>query len=85
MVSAPRFAKERNMMTRAEHLEWCKERAREYCARGDSSNALASMFSDLDKHPGTAGHPGCKIGIMLMMADGLRDPSEVRKFIDGFN
>jgi hypothetical protein len=73
------------MQTRAEHLEWCKQRAREYCDRGDSMNALTSMFSDLDKHPETAGHAGCQIGLMLMMTGGLREPSEARKFIDGFN
>jgi hypothetical protein len=73
------------MQTRAEHLEWCKQRAREYCDRGDAMNALTSMFSDLDKHPETAGHMGCEIGLMLMMAGGLREPTEARRFIDGFN
>jgi len=29
-------------MTRDEHLEWCKKRAREYLARGDAANAIAS-------------------------------------------
>lgn len=73
------------MQTRAEHLEWCKQRAREYCERGDTMNAMTSMFSDLDKHPETTGHAGTHIGLMLMMTGGLREPSEARKFIDGFN
>ncbi len=73
------------MKTRAEHLEWCKQRAREYFDRGDAMNGLTSMFSDLEKHPETADHKGTHIGIMLMMTGGLRDPSEARKFIDGFN
>ena len=73
------------MTTRAEHLEWCKQRAREYCDRGDAQNALTSMFSDLDKHPETAGHKGTEIGLMLMLTGGLREPSEARRFIDGFN
>lgn len=73
------------MKTRAEHLEWCKQRAREYCDRGDAANGLTSMFSDLEKHPETAGHKGSQIGVMLMMTGGLRDPYEARRFIDGFN
>ena len=31
---------------RDEHLEWCKERAREYLDAGELSNAVASMGSD---------------------------------------
>ena len=73
------------MTTRAEHLDWCKARAREYCDRGDAMNAMTSMFSDLEKHPDTAGHKGREIGLVLMMTGGLRAPSEARKFIDGFN
>jgi len=33
------------------HLAWCKERAREYLRQGDAINAIASMHSDLAKHP----------------------------------
>ncbi len=73
------------MKTRAEHLAWCKQRAREYCDRGDAMNALTSMFSDLEKHPETTGHKGSEIGLMLMINGGLREPSEARRFIDGFN
>ena len=73
------------MKTRAEHLEWCKQRAREYCERGDTMNAMTSMFSDLEKHPETAGHKGFEIGLMLILIGGLRDQAEARRFIDGFN
>jgi hypothetical protein len=73
------------MQTRAEHLEWCKQRAREYCEQGDAQNALASMFSDLEKHPETAGHAGTQMGVMMMMGGMLNTPHEARKFIDGFN
>jgi hypothetical protein len=44
-------------ISRAEHLEWCKKRALEYVNRGDTSQAFASMGSDLGKHPETANHP----------------------------
>jgi hypothetical protein len=72
-------------ITRAEHLEWCKQRARQYCDRGDAANALLSMFSDMQKHQDTAKHPAVEMGLMLMMSGGLREPTEARKFIDGFN
>jgi hypothetical protein len=39
------------MMDRDEHLAWCKKRALEYWRAGDLANAVASMGSDLDKHP----------------------------------
>lgn len=73
------------MMNRAEHLAWCKQRALEYCDRGDTMNALTSMFSDLDKHPETEGHAGVKIGLGLMMIGSLSDQAAARRFIEGFN
>lgn len=73
------------MQTRSEHLEWCKQRAREYCDRGDAMNALTSMLSDLEKHPETAGHKGSEIGVMMILSGMLNTPHEARKFIDGFN
>ena len=33
--------------TRAEHMEWCKLRARQYLDAGDGQQAFASMMSDL--------------------------------------
>ncbi len=73
------------MQTRSEHLAWCKKRALEYCERGETTNALTSMFSDLDKHPETAGHKGSEIGLMLMMMGGLKSVPDARRFIEGFN
>lgn len=72
-------------MTRTEHLEWAKKRAIEYADAGDTANALASMTSDLDKHPETQGHLGIQLGMMLMMDGHLSTPEQVRKFIEGFN
>jgi hypothetical protein len=72
-------------MTRQEHLEWCKKRANEYLDRGDVQNAYASMASDLNKHPETAGHQAIQLGMMLMMSGNLSSEREMRKFIDGFN
>jgi hypothetical protein len=71
--------------TRAEHLAWCKERALGELAYGGPANAFASIASDLNKHPETAGHPGIQLGMSLMMIGDLTTAEEMRKFIDGFN
>lgn len=73
------------MMTRSEHMDWCKARALEYVDRGDTANAYASMFSDLRKHPETARHPAIMLGMQLMMIGDLDTPAKMRKFIEGFN
>jgi len=65
-------------MNRQEHLEWCKERALEYVDINDLQQALASMMSDLSKHPETA-----KMG--LTVAGKLNTAHEMREFINGFN
>lgn len=72
-------------MTRAEHLAWCKQRALEYADQGNVANTIASMASDLRKHPETAGHPGIELMMMLAAAGRLDTPAELRKLIEGFN
>lgn len=72
-------------MTRAEHLKWCKVRALEYVDSGDITNAWASFCSDMGKHPETADHSALQLGMMLFMGGGLNNPTEMRKFIEGFN
>jgi hypothetical protein len=74
------------MRTREEHLEWCKERAREYLDRGDLANAVASMGSDMDKHPETR-MAGEKMGMlmdvaMIRLTEG--DVQGVRDLVEGF-
>lgn len=71
--------------TRAEHLEWCKKRALEYCDAGDTNNAWASMASDLAKHPETERHAAIQLGMSMLMAGMLSTPREIAKFIRGFN
>jgi hypothetical protein len=71
--------------TRAEHLEWCKQQALEYVDAGEVSNAVASMGSDLEKHPETTGHSGMQIGMGLLMAGLMSDPEECRGWIEGFH
>jgi hypothetical protein len=74
-------------MTRQEHLQWCKDRAMEYAKAGDNQQALASMLSDLGKHPETA--PSLKscgpLGMMLMVSGQLSTRQEMENFIKGFN
>lgn len=71
------------MKTRAEHIEWCKERALAYLDHAPV-DAFTSMMSDLTKHPETSNHAGIKLGSMLMLGGHLNDPAEIRKFIIGF-
>lgn len=78
--------------TRAQHLQWCKERAQrelefEPDVRKACRNAIVSMSSDLNKHPETENHAAIKLGIMLLMADQpeAHDKEACRKFILGFN
>jgi hypothetical protein len=75
-----------NDTTRAEHLAWCKQRALAYLDAGEPvRDALASMFSDLRKHDETTGHPAVELGAMLLLGGHLSTPTEVRRFIEGFN
>ena len=69
-------------MNRLEHLEWCKQRAREYLDRGDAMNAVTSMLSDLSQHSETRGI-GEKFGMLGMLS--CNSVSDARRFIEGFN
>lgn len=72
---------ETTMMTRAEHLAWCKQRAMEYVAAGDYDQAVASMLSDLGKHPETASAQ--KTGFLMIGM--VRDQRTATEFVQGFN
>lgn len=71
-------------MTRAEHVEWCQERARFYLDKGDLHEAVASMTSDMGKHAETrdAGRAMGMLGIFEAMNGNMEG---VRRFIEGFN
>lgn len=68
-----------------QHLDWCKQRALEYCDQGDTKQAFASMMSDLRKDDSTANHAGIELGMMLMIGGMLSTVREMRSFIEGFN
>lgn len=74
-------------MNRAEHLQWCKERALEYVNTGQLQEAFTSMSSDLGKHPDTAGHVQntVPLGMQLLMAGHLDTSQKMREWITGFN
>lgn len=74
-----------NEPSRADHLEWCKKRAREYLDRGDAPQALASILSDIGKHSETADllrNPA--ILALAGFAQQNCNVEEVRRFVDGF-
>jgi hypothetical protein len=72
-------------MSREDHLQWCKDRALVYADQGDVSEAVASMSSDLNKHPDTANHGAVTLMMMMAMSGQFERPGELRKFIEGFN
>ncbi len=72
-------------MTRAERVEWCKVRAREYLERGDVVNAVTSMLSDMKQSPETKDDVGDVITHMGMIIAGSGDVRDARRFVEGFN
>lgn len=66
-----------------DHLAWCKKRALEYLNRGDAANAIASMLSDMRKHPDSGINP--MIEAMGLKAAAQQDLDSARRFIQGFN
>ena len=72
-------------MSRAEHLQWCKDRANEYVDRNDMPNAFASFQSDMSKHEETANHKALELGTMLLLGGHLTTQHQMREWINGFN
>jgi hypothetical protein len=70
---------------RQRHLAWCKKRALEYLDRDDLPSAVASMLSDLRKHPDTAGSASGGLGIIGMMEAASGSEQAVERWIEGFN
>lgn len=70
--------------SRAEHLEWAKERALECVDRGEPGKAIKSLISDLMKHPDTKNHNA----ILPLSVLSLKFPlpiGEVRRAIEGIS
>jgi hypothetical protein len=74
------------METRAEHLQWCKDRAIEILDNGGTPGvAYASFTSDMNKHDETRNHSAIMLGMMMMMNGQYQTAYEMKKFINGFN
>jgi hypothetical protein len=71
-------------MTRAEHLQWCKDRALEYVEAGLLDQAMASFCSDWRKHDDMGSMPTVliQLGTMYAMSGNAED---MRRWITGFN
>lgn len=62
-------------MSRAEHLEWCKQRANKYVEQNDLQQAFASFQSDMTKEMGT----------ILLLGGHLSSQHQMKEWINGFN
>lgn len=71
------------MKTRDEHLEWCKEQARVYLDQGKVADAIASMCSDLGKHPDFVGIAE-KMGPLAIYYALRNDIEDAKRFVEGF-
>lgn len=71
--------------TRAEHLQWCKDRALAYVQTGNLTEAFSSLASDLGKHPGTENHAAMQLGMMMLMGGRQSTPRQMEHFINGCN
>ena len=77
--------------TRAQHLQWSKERAIAYLDDASLTDAEAigqahaSIASDLEKHPETAGHMGSMLMLMQLLSGDMMVRPQARRFIEGFN
>ena len=72
-------------MTRAEHLQWAKDRANEYARRGDTQKAFASFMSDMSKHSELQDHAALTLMMNLFIGGHLNAPGKMEAFINGFN
>ena len=72
-------------MDRAEHLQWCKDRALLYVDVNNLNEAFASFSSDMSKHKDTENHSALELGGMMFFGGHLSNPQEMRKWINGFN
>tara|TARA_R110000744_G_scaffold338330_1_gene443527 strand:- start:51 stop:272 length:222 start_codon:yes stop_codon:yes gene_type:complete len=73
-------------MTRSEHLQWAKDRAKELLNAGDIAGGMASFTSDMGKHEAT--NETLQNGIsqaIIMQALMTNNARECVDCVDGFN
>jgi hypothetical protein len=71
--------------TRADHIQWCKDRALEYVEFGDLDKAIASMQSDLKKHPETRLPMTIERATDIQILFRVHTKQHVIDWINGFN
>jgi hypothetical protein len=69
----------------AEHIEWAKQRAFEYVEAGQLVLAVASLISDLGKHPAIDVAVVARLGEELLVAATRGDAVAVGSLIDAVN
>jgi hypothetical protein len=74
------------MRTWDEHLAWCKQRALEYVDRGELADAIASMGSNLNKHPETKLSESVSASLMAVAKLYIvnHDEEGVRRWVESF-
>jgi hypothetical protein len=72
------------MMTREEHLAWCKRRALQYIDRGEIAEGLKSMISDMEKHPQTSCPELHTLTVGLMAIGDLDTVDKARRHVEGY-
>lgn len=69
--------------TARDHFDWAIGRAMEYVAMDDGGNAMASLISDLNKHPGTANILTPDLQTLFMGEVLIAGATGARRFIEG--
>jgi hypothetical protein len=72
-------------ISREDHIQWCKDRALAYVELGDSNQAIASMISDLKKHPETTIAPAVERALLIPILFKQTDERKLIEWINGFN
>jgi hypothetical protein len=74
------------LISKQEHMQWCKDRALAYYDRGEKDSAIASFLSDVGTHPGTEHitNNGSMFMAKLCLQDGLGSRDQFAKAMKGF-
>jgi hypothetical protein len=78
------FQRNGGVLTRDEHLAWCKRRALEYVEAGDLMHAVASMASGLKTHPDTHNPALNGLAMIGMMYATDGDRAAVQQWLERF-
>lgn len=74
--------------TRAEYLQWAKDRALAYVDKGELSEAMTSMLSAMNKREDTKFKSGSTLGVLIhlgIMHIQNNDTRKMRRWVEGFN